>query len=222
MNLPLIFPTHSDCRSCPRWAHPPLNPGIPSTQWGLPPSPDTPVLIVIGPTPGFWEHFYNEPFRGKPGRLLREIILLNLSTLCTIYGTTLVRCGPSLNAKSADYKACFPHCSNDLQRIFDRHPPHKIHMLLLGSEATGNFLRKATGQRNTFKDALSQNGKPRTILQVQVPIFVTIHPAAVLRNNSHIHTIEDHIELLTATIQGVAATPTDPDIQDPRPPYHLP
>lgn len=59
-----LLPPQPDCRGCARWEQAPRNPGVPTTRWGLP-GPDAPVLIVIGPTPGYHEHTHNEPFVGK-------------------------------------------------------------------------------------------------------------------------------------------------------------
>lgn len=218
MNLP-VFPSHPDCRACGRWEQVPRNPGVPTTQWGLP-GPDAPVLICIGPAPGFHEHTHNEPFVGKPGRLLREILLAELSTLCTIYGTYLTRCGPEPDAKARDYKACFSHHDTDFRAIVAAHPEPQILVLLLGSDAATQFHRLHLGIRCSHKDAISRNGKPHQILGRNVPVFATLHPAAILRNNSLIHTVEDHIELLISTVRGCAPTPTDPDIQPPRSPHH--
>lgn len=218
MNLPL-FPSHPDCRACGRWELVPRNPGVPTTTWGLP-GPGAPVLICIGPTPGFHEHMTNEPFRGKAGRLLREILLAELSTLCTIYLSYMARCGPEPDAKSKDYKACFTHHASDIKAIVDAHPADQILMLLLGSDAASQFHRLHLGTRSSHKDAIARNGKPHLLHGRTIPIFTTLHPAAVLRNNSLIHTVEDHIELLISTVKGCAPTPTDPDIQPARSPHH--
>jgi len=217
VNLP-VFPSHPDCRACGRWEQAPRNPGVPTTRWGLP-GPDAPVLVCIGPAPGYHEHVHNEPFVGKPGRLLRDILLAELSTLCTIYGTYLARCGPEPDAKARDYKSCHPHCSADLASILATNPP-QILVLLLGSDATAQFHRLHLGMRVSHKDAISQNGKVRQLAGTPVHVFATLHPAAILRNNSLIHTVEDHIELLISTVKGCAPVPTDPDIQPPRSPHH--
>lgn len=218
--IPLtLLPPQPDCRACLRWEQAPRNPGVPTTRWGLP-GPDAPVLIVIGPTPGYHEHVHNEPFVGKPGRLLREILLAELSTLCTIYGTYLARCGPEPDAKARDYKSCFSFHHSDLTSILDAHPASQIHVLLLGSDATTQFHRLNLGARCSHKAAISRNGKPHQIAGRTIPVFATLHPAAILRNNSLIHTVEDHIELLISTVKGCAPTPTDPDIQPPRSPHH--
>ncbi len=218
--IPLtLLPPQPDCRACLRWEQAPRNPGVPTTRWGLP-GPDAPVLIVIGPTPGYHEHVHSEPFVGKPGRLLRDILLADLSTLCTIYGTYLARCGPEPDAKARDYKACFSFHDSDFRAILDAHPGSQIHVLLLGADAAAQFHRLHLGSRCSHKDAIARNGKPHQIAGRTIPVFTTLHPAAILRNNSLIYTVEDHIELLSSTIRGCAPVPTDPDIQPPRPPHH--
>lgn len=218
MNLPL-FPSHPDCRACGRWELVPRNPGVPTTTWGLP-GPDAPVLVCIGPAPGYHEHVRNEPFVGKPGRLLRDILLAELSTLCTIYLSYLVRCGPEPDARPRDYKSCRSHHDDDLRSILSSHPDAPVHALLLGSDCASQFHRLHLGLRISHRDAISRNGKPHQILGRTVHVFTTLHPAAVLRNNSLIHTVEDHVELLISTIRGQAPVPTDPDIQPPRSPHH--
>lgn len=215
-----VFPSHPDCRACGRWELVPRNPGVPTTQWGLP-GPDAPVIVCIGPSPGYHEHIHAESFVGKPGRLLRDILLSELSTLCTIYGTYLTRCGPEPDAKSKDYKSCFNHHRDDLATIFTRHPDQPIFILLLGSSSTSQFHRLHLNLRYSHKASISQNGKLRQILGRSASVFTTLHPAAILRNNSLIHTVEDHIELLTSTIKGIAPIPTEPDIQPARSPYHI-
>ena len=220
MNLPL-FPSHADCRTCARWEQTPRNPGVPTTQWGLP-GPGAPVLVCIGAAPGFHEHMTNEPFRGKAGRLLREILLDELSKLCTIYLTYMARCGPEPDAKSKDYKACHPHHSEDLRAIMAAHQADQILVLLLGADATAQFHRLTIGKRCSHKEGISRNGKTHTLHGRTVQVFSTLNPAAILRNNSLIYTVEDHIELLVNTIRGEAPVPTEPDIQPARSPHHLP
>lgn len=219
MNLPL-FPSHPDCRSCERWELAPRNPGVPTIRWGLP-GPGSPVLIAIGPAPGYYDHVDNAPFSGKPGRLLRSIALANLSTLCTIYLTMMVRCGVEPDAKSRHYKSCYSHHDADLSAILAAHPSDFTAILLLGADATAQFHRLHFGKRLSHKDAMSSNGRPLLVHGRPIPVFSTLNPAAILRNNSLIHTLEDHVELLTATILGHAPIPTDPVILPARSPNRL-
>ena len=195
------------------------NPGVPTIQWGLPPSRSTPILICIGPSPGYTEHLHNEPYTGKAGQLLRTIYLANLANLCTIYLTYMVRCGPEPDAKARDFKSCFSFHTQDLSTIVAT-SEQPIYVLLLGSPPVVQFHRLHLGLRLSAKEAFSINGRERTILNRTMSIFSTIHPAAVLRNNSLIYTIEDHIDLLTASILGAAPTPTEPDIRAARSPHN--
>ena len=215
MNLP-VFPSHPDCRDCGRWEQVPKNPGVPTIAVG---APDLPALVVVGPTPGYHEHIHNEPMVGKPGRLLRSIYLHGLADLCTIYYTYMARCGPNPDAKAREYKCCFTHHLSDMAQILAV-PAPQIVVLLLGADTVRHFYRLHLGIRMSHKEAMSQNGKTRIIQSRELPIFSTLHPAAVLRNNSLIHTVEDHIDLLTAHIQGQAPSITDPDIQPARSPHH--
>jgi uracil-DNA glycosylase family 4 len=220
MNLP-VFPSRPSCRTCARWEQAPVNPGVPTIQWGLP-GPGHPVLVVVGVTPKFFDHQHNEPFRGKPGDLVRSVYLANLSNLCTIYLTLLVRCGPDLPAKAADFKSCFAHHLDDLHQILAAHPDDPVHILLLGAPATTHFHRHHLGIRLTQKDGFSQNGKQRIIQSRPVSVFSTFHPGDVLRSNSLIHPVEDHMTLLESHVKNERRAATDPDIQPPRSPHNLP
>jgi uracil-DNA glycosylase family 4 len=178
-------------------------------------------LIVIGASPGYHEHLHDAPFMGNGGRLLRDVILAELYTLCTIYLTNLVRCGREPDAKSKDYKSCFPHHLEDMRQILETpHPAHYV--LLLGAPATVQFHRLHLGLKLRHSDAIAQNGRHHTVLGRSVPVFTTLHPGAVLLNNSLIHNVEDHVNLLISTIRGEAPAPTEPDIQPARSPHHLP
>ena len=217
MNLPL-FPSHHECRSCDRWQEASCNPGIPTEGIG---DPGLPALVVVGASPGYHEHRSNAPFKGAAGRLLRDVVLAELSTLCTIYLTNLVRCGREPDAKSKHYKSCFPHHSSDLSAILETpHPAHYV--LLLGAPATVQFHRLHLGLKLRHSDAIAQNGRHHTVLGRSVPVFTTLHPGAILLNNSLIHNVEDHVNLLISTIRGEAPAPTEPDIQPARSPHHLP
>ena len=114
MNLP-VFPSHPECRDCGRWELAPRNAGIPTTTVGV---PGRDALVVVMPSPGYYEHLHNAPASGKPGRLLRDILLAELSTLCTIYLTCLVRCGVDQDTKSRDFTSCFPHHLTDIHAIW--------------------------------------------------------------------------------------------------------
>ena len=215
MNLPL-FQAVPDCRLCERWQEP-RNPGIPTTTWGLP-GPGHPVLIVVGPSPSFHDHLAIEPYRGKGGRLMRDIALANLSTLCTIYFTLLVRCGPTPDAKARHYKSCHTHAASDLNQILSAHTSDPLFILLLGADATIHFHRLHLHARTSHKSAINSNGKTHQIFGRSIPVFSTLNPAAILRNNSLIYTLEDHIELLTSTILGTSPIPTTPLIEPARAP----
>jgi uracil-DNA glycosylase len=203
---------HKDCTACERHAECPRNPGVPTERWGLPPSPSVPVLVVVGPCSTYTDHILWSPFYGKTGDVLRNILLDELATLCTIYGTALVRCHSATPPKSRHYKSCRPHHEDDVRHILGEHPCSDVRFLLLGSDAVAQFHRTWTGKPRSFRDALASNGRPLQIATRQCAVFSTYYPGAVLRNNSLIHSVEDHIELLVNTIRGHAPVPTEPVI----------
>ena len=219
MNLPTlpVFPSRPDCRSCDRWEAVPRNPGVPFSAWGEP-GPGRPVVVAVGAVPGFHEHNLNDSFRGKVGALLRDVILHDLSNSCTIYLGYMVRCGPEQDAKARHYKSCHGHLAEDLASILAAHPSDPIHVLLLGAKSSVEFHRLFLGMRLTHKECISSNGRVRTVLGRQIHVFSTLHPAEILRNNSLIYSVEDHVELLSSTIRGNAPVPTDPSIEAARAP----
>lgn len=218
----MILHQHPTCTLCPRHLLAPCNPGIPASTSGLPPSDSTPVLCVILPSPTYQDHRHNiiaHP-SSQTGDLLHSTLLHHLATIATIHILPLTRCNSNPNPAASAYKACFPHHLADLTLIHAANPiPKQIHMLLLGAAAATQFHRLHLQTKVTQKQLFTTNGRTQQILGRPHSIFSTWHPAAIILNNSLIHSTEDHLTLLTNHLLNLTQPITPPSIQLPRFPH---
>jgi uracil-DNA glycosylase len=126
-------------------------------------------LVLIGEGPGANEDAQGKPFVGQAGNLLNGILDAIEVPRDTVYITNIVKCRPPQNRKPLpdEIAACIPYLHRELEII----RPKVI--LALGSTAAEAMLgvRKSLGElRNKVH---TYNG---------IPLVVTYHPAALLRN----------------------------------------
>lgn len=126
-------------------------------------------LVLIGEGPGATEDAQGKPFVGQAGNLLNGILEAIEVPRDSVYITNIVKCRPPQNRKPLpdEIAACIPYLHRQLEII----RPKVI--LTLGSTAAEAMLgvRKSLGElRNKVH---TYNG---------IPLVVTYHPAALLRN----------------------------------------
>jgi uracil-DNA glycosylase len=126
-------------------------------------------LVLIGEGPGANEDAQGKPFVGQAGNLLNGILDAIEVPRDSVYITNIVKCRPPQNRKPLpdEIAACIPYLHRELEII----RPKVI--LALGSTAAEALLgvRKSLGElRNKVH---TYNG---------IPLVVTYHPAALLRN----------------------------------------
>jgi uracil-DNA glycosylase len=126
-------------------------------------------LVLIGEGPGATEDVQGKPFVGQAGNLLTGILEAIEVPRDSVYITNIVKCRPPQNRKPLpdEIAACIPYLHRELAII----RPKVI--LALGSTAAEAMLgvRKSLGElRNKVH---TYNG---------IPLVVTYHPAALLRN----------------------------------------
>ena len=126
-------------------------------------------LVLIGEGPGANEDAQGKPFVGQAGNLLSGILEAIEVPRDSVYITNIVKCRPPQNRKPLpdEIAACIPYLHRELEII----RPKVI--LALGSTAAEALLgvRKSLGElRNKVH---TYNG---------IPLVVTYHPAALLRN----------------------------------------
>ena len=131
-------------------------------------SPDA-RMVLVGEGPGATEDATGRPFVGQAGKLLDGILEAIEVPRTSVYITNIVKCRPPQNRKPLpdEIAACIPYLHRQLELI----RPKVI--LAMGGTAAEAMLgvRKGLGElRNkvhTYND---------------IPLIVTYHPAALLRN----------------------------------------
>ena len=126
-------------------------------------------LVLVGEGPGATEDAQGKPFVGQAGILLNGILEAIEVPRDSVYITNIVKCRPPQNRKPLpdEIAACIPYLHRQLEII----RPKVI--LTLGSTAAEAMLgvRRSLGElRNKVH---TYNG---------IPLVVTYHPAALLRN----------------------------------------
>jgi DNA polymerase len=126
-------------------------------------------LMLVGEGPGATEDATGRPFVGQAGKLLDDILLAIDVPRETVYITNVVKCRPPQNRKPLpdEIAACIPYLHRQLEII----RPKVI--LALGGTAGEAMLgvRKSLGELRLKLHTF--NG---------IPLVVTYHPAALLRN----------------------------------------
>ncbi len=150
-----------DCKKCP--LHKSRNKFVFGTG-----DPNADVLVV-GEGPGAEEDKQGEPFVGRAGKLLNDILKAINFERSEVYIANIVKCRPPGNRTPAaeEMDSCFPYLNRQIELI----KPKLI--LALGLTAAQGLLKK--------RDSLSSmRGK---IFEYKgIKTMVTYHPAALLRN----------------------------------------
>jgi len=126
-------------------------------------------LVVVGEGPGATEDETGRPFVGRAGQLLTEILAAIDLPREQVFICNVVKCRPPNNRKPAqdEMDACVPY----LWRQLDLIRPKVI--LAMGNTAAERLL-------NTRQSLGSLRGRVHQFRGV--PLIVTYHPAALLRN----------------------------------------
>jgi DNA polymerase len=126
-------------------------------------------LVVVGEGPGANEDAQGRPFVGRAGDLLNEILAAIDCPRETVYIANVVKCRPPDNRKPQgdEAEACMPYLHRQLALIRPRV------ILAMGATAAEALLltRASLGQLRN-----------RVHLYRGIPLVVTYHPAALLRN----------------------------------------
>ena len=126
-------------------------------------------LVLVGEGPGATEDAQGKPFVGQAGNLLNGILEAIEVPRDSVYVTNIVKCRPPQNRKPLpdEIAACIPYLHRQLEIIRP-----KVILTLGGTAAEGMLgVRRSLGElRNRVH---TYNG---------IPLVVTYHPAALLRN----------------------------------------
>ncbi len=146
------------CELCPSRKHAVPGEGNPQAR-----------LVLIGEGPGATEDATGRPFVGQAGQLLESILDAIEVPRSSVYITNIVKCRPPQNRKPLpdEIAACIPYLHRQLELL----QPKVI--LAMGGTAGEAML----GVRKSLGDL---RGKVHTYNGI--PLVVTYHPAALLRN----------------------------------------
>src|SRR5690606_17103055 len=150
-------------------------------------------LVVVGEAPGANEDATGRPFVGAAGRFLDLLLAtVGLSREDSVYICNVLKCRPpgNRNPLPAEIEACAPF----LRKRIELGRPAAI--LAVGSFA-GQLL---TGREGT---ALGRLRGPVHAFE-GVPLVVTYHPAALLRNGRWTRAFWDDLQLLRDVMDGSA------------------
>jgi len=130
-------------------------------------------LMVIGEAPGADEDAQGEPFVGRAGQLLNEMLSAIGLPRQQVYITNMLKSRPpnNRNPQEAEIKACMPY----LQRQIALVKPKVI--ICVGRVAASTLLER---DESLSQLRLEQHQLPGT----SIPLRVTYHPAYLLRSPS--------------------------------------
>ena len=126
-------------------------------------------LMFIGEAPGRDEDLQGEPFVGRAGQLLTDIIKAMKLTRDQVYIANVIKCRPpeNRNPEPDELDACRPYIRRQVELI----QPKVI--VTLGRFALQSLLEKSYGIMSVRGTWLDYNG---------VKVMPTYHPAYLLRN----------------------------------------
>jgi DNA polymerase len=127
------------------------------------------TVLVIGEAPGADEDAQGEPFVGRAGQLLNKILEAIKFRREDVYICNILKCRPPNNRKPfpEETESCLPYLKKQIALV----KPKVI--LCLGLTAAESLLdtRESLGQL-----------RGRVLTYEGIPLMVTYHPAALLRN----------------------------------------
>lgn len=126
-------------------------------------------VMLIGEAPGVEEDLQGEPFVGSAGQLLNKILSAIGFQREEVYITNVVKCHPSMNRDPLpeEVKSCLPYLEKQIEWI-------RPQLLLVLGRIAGQ------GLLNVSNSIQQMRGKVHTFRGI--PMIVTYHPAALLRN----------------------------------------
>ena len=140
-------------------------------------------LMIIGEAPGKDEDLIGEPFVGRAGKLLDEILFSMGITRDNVYITNTVKCRPpeNRNPSHEEIESCSDYLNQQIMSI------NPTVIILLGKIAANRML----GTEQAMSD-LRQ--KVFTHKLTKIPIIVFYHPAYLLRSPSQKKNMWDDVK----------------------------
>ncbi len=147
--------------------------------------------LIIGEAPGEQEDLQGEPFVGRAGVLLNNMLKAVGLDRTAVYIANVVKCRPPANRdpRPEETSACYAY----LQRQISLIRPEMI--LLIGRIAAQNLLKTniAVGRLR---------GKVHFLAEGNIPMIVTYHPAYLLRRPSEKQKAWEDLKLAMETVSA--------------------
>ena len=143
---------------------------------------DNSEILIIGEAPGKEEDLTAEPFVGRAGKLLTEILLSIKLTRDDVYITNTVKCRPpeNRNPNNDEIESCASYLDQQIELI----SPKVI--ILLGKVAAERILHSSEPMASLRK-------KIHFYKNTNIPTLVFYHPAYLLRSPSEKSKVWDDI-----------------------------
>jgi len=179
------------CTKCPLWKT--RKNAVPGEG-----NSESPVMF-IGEAPGQSEDIKGKPFVGAAGKFLETLLSEIGLSRNDVLICNIVKCRPPRNREPSpiEIQKCTPYMDRQIKII----KPHFI--VTLGNYSTTYIFSKANLPFNGITQA---RGKfyQATILDMQMTIFPTFHPAAALYSAKYKETLQRDFQLLKNKLVGHA------------------
>lgn len=153
------------------------------------------TLMLVGEAPGADEDLQGEPFVGRAGQLLNKILDAIRFRREDVYICNILKCRPPNNRTPAagEVEQCLPYLRKQIQLVRPRV------ILCLGLTAAQNLLGTTESLTRLRGRELSFEG---------IPLMVTYHPAALLRNPNWKRPAWEDVQAVRALHDRLAGQPT--------------
>jgi DNA polymerase len=153
-------------------------------------NPESPVMF-IGEAPGQSEDIKGKPFVGAAGKFLETLLSEIGLSRNDVFICNIVKCRPPRNREPMpnEIQTCSPYLDRQINIIKPKF------VVTLGNYSTAYIFSKANLPFNGITQA---RGKfyQATILNMQITIFPTFHPAAALYSAKYKETLQHDFQLL--------------------------
>ena len=145
-------------------------------------------LMLIGEAPGEQEDIQGRPFVGRAGQLLTKYLSLCGVSRSSVFITNIVKCRPpnNRNPEVEEIRTCFPYLERQIKFISPKVT------LCLGAISTRTILNLP---ENASISRLRGKQRKVKILETEVVVVPTFHPAFLLRNRRYETEFQKDLEL---------------------------
>ena len=156
-------------------------------------------IMFIGEAPGQSEDIKGKPFVGAAGKFLETLLSEIGLSRNDVFICNIVKCRPPRNREPMpnEIQTCTPYLDRQIKVIKPKF------IVTLGNYSTTYIFSKASLPFNGITQA---HGKfyQATILDMQITIFPTFHPAAALYSAKYKETLQRDFQLLKNKLVGHA------------------